>query len=114
MLELPRGEQGKFLREMKELIRVCSPVMVILLEPKTSGSSADVICNNLAMRYWGRLEAIGYSGGIWVLWLDAAWEVVIKHVHKMFIHLSVCLGDGAQWDLTAVYANPHAIRRKGL
>lgn len=66
---------------MKELFRVYKPMMVILLETKTSGQAADAICSKLGLSCWGRSEAQGYRGGIWVLWLDVVLKVEFKHVH---------------------------------
>lgn len=48
------------------------------------------------------------------MWSDTAWEIEIQHVHRQFIHLSVLHEDCVRWELTAVYANPHAMGRRGL
>lgn len=45
----PRTSSGQFLKEMKEMMGVYKPVLIILLEPKVSGEVADGVCKNLGM-----------------------------------------------------------------
>lgn len=58
------ASRDQFLREMREVTRFYSPLMVILLDSKVSGEVADGLCNNLGMSLWSRSEAEGFSGGV--------------------------------------------------
>ncbi|XVF69958.1 hypothetical protein PTKIN_Ptkin11bG0122600 [Pterospermum kingtungense] len=58
----------EFLRVLKDLLRQYKPILLALLEPRFSDYQADEICNNLGFKEWIRMEAIGFSGGIWVFW----------------------------------------------
>ncbi|XP_019152396.1 PREDICTED: uncharacterized protein LOC109149189 [Ipomoea nil] len=42
--------------------------MVGLLEPRISGNAADKACKSFGFVNWLRVEAVGFSGGIWLLW----------------------------------------------
>lgn len=53
---------------MKHLMREYMLKVVILLEPRVSGDTANRVCNRLGKKRWARSEAIGFSGGVWVLW----------------------------------------------
>lgn len=68
MISLIWNIQGAGLREtirsLKEMIRIDKPQILGLLEPKISGSNADVVCNKLGFTDWIRVEALGFSGGI--------------------------------------------------
>ena len=58
----------EFLRTEKEIIRTNKPTIFGLFEIKVSGVKADSICRKLGFDEWIRVEALGYSGGIWVFW----------------------------------------------
>lgn len=47
LLESPQGESKEFLREMRELGRIHSPFLIILLEQKISGIQVDEIYRKL-------------------------------------------------------------------
>ncbi|KAA3473188.1 Endonuclease/exonuclease/phosphatase [Gossypium australe] len=40
------------------------------METQISGLKADRVIKIIGLPYWHRVEAVGYSGGIWVLWKD--------------------------------------------
>lgn len=53
-----RGTASKeFAREIKKLVKEHRPAMIVLLEPRISGDSADVVCKRLGMSNWIRSEA---------------------------------------------------------
>ncbi|KAG8636043.1 hypothetical protein MANES_16G093425v8 [Manihot esculenta] len=39
-----------------------------LLETKVSGDNTNQICRKLGYDNWIRVEAVGYNGGIWIMW----------------------------------------------
>ncbi|MBA0749750.1 hypothetical protein Gogos_003645 [Gossypium gossypioides] len=56
----------KFPRIFREQNLEYKPDIVSLLKPKVSGAKADVIIANLGFQFSHRVEATGYSGGIWL------------------------------------------------
>ncbi|XP_038688673.1 uncharacterized protein LOC119987842 [Tripterygium wilfordii] len=103
----------EFNRALKDLLRLHRPGVLGLLEPKVSGSHADSLCKQWGFANWVRVEAFGFSGGIWVFWHDK-YQIEVVHTHPQFVHLCVN-GDGARnWFLTVVYGSPNATLRKML
>ena len=66
-LELLRGSFEPFLRTIKDLLKINNSMILGLLEPRISGVQADKRCNSLGFESWIRVEALGFSGGIWLL-----------------------------------------------
>jgi len=57
-----------FLQEFKEHVPQHKPQIVALLETHISGVQADEVCRRSGYDSWHRSEAIGFQGGIWILW----------------------------------------------
>ena len=55
-----------------------NPTLLGLLETKCSGERADVVCHRLGFDSWVRVEALGYSEGIWILWKDLVTIDIIR------------------------------------
>lgn len=72
------------------------PLIMMLLESKISGLVADEVCKRLGTNRWGQSAAVGFNGGIWVLWDEGEMRIDFKHVQKIFVHLLVTHGDGQQ------------------
>ena len=108
-----RTTSKEFSCTIKELLRIHKPVILGLLETKVSGFKADTICNKLGFEHWLRVEALGFSGGIWLLWKESC-NVQILKTHPQFIHLKVYSEDDQQWLLSVVYGSPTYSLRKFL
>ncbi|XP_019178132.1 PREDICTED: uncharacterized protein LOC109173349 [Ipomoea nil] len=102
-----------FRRALKQFIRVYNPSIVCLLEPKVSGDHANRICNSLGFRDWIRVEAYGFSGGIWVFWKDVI-KVEIITTHPQFISMQVIDNLSEPWLFTVVYGSPNQYLRRNL
>ncbi|XP_075515886.1 uncharacterized protein LOC142550694 [Primulina tabacum] len=100
-------------RVIKDLRRKFKPSVLGLLEPRVSGSQADEICKKMGFENWARVESVGFSGGIWVLW-EANICVNIVYTHPQFILFQVMVDDQYPWLLSIVYGSPNAILRKIL
>lgn len=86
--------------------------MIALLETKTSGINADKICRKLNFSDWVRIEAIGFSGGIWVLWNEEV-QIQVRYTHPQFIVLEM-EENSIRINIVVVYASPDAYIRKKL
>lgn len=110
-----RGASNQdFLWEIREMMRHHQPKILILLEPKISGQIATDVCRALRKTHWVRSESEGFSGGIWVLWDEEDIQVRPLYLHSQFNHLVVCSDNQQCWELTAIYASPHANLRRQL
>lgn len=96
----------EFLCEIKELMKEHHPSILILLESRISGATADGVCKKLGMRSWIRSKARGFSGGVWVLWDDAAVQLDLAYDDYFFLHLLARSADGRLWEVVVVYASP--------
>ena len=55
-----------FLHNVKETINIRKPDILSLVETRISKVQADKVCNKLGFEFWIRVEAFGFSGGIWL------------------------------------------------
>ncbi|KAI9088601.1 hypothetical protein K1719_029715 [Acacia pycnantha] len=85
--------------------------VAIILEPRISGMLATKTIKNWGFKFSVRVEVVGFSGGIWILWNleDLCVDVLMKE--EQFIHCRLRL-NGKGMLLTAVYANPREQRRQ--
>ncbi|MBA0871617.1 hypothetical protein Goshw_028207, partial [Gossypium schwendimanii] len=63
--------------------------IVSLLEPRVSGSKADAISAKLGLEKSPRVEAIGFSGGIWLGWRKSIDVEVVDNLPQ-FILVRIC------------------------
>ncbi|KAL4312838.1 hypothetical protein GQ457_01G036830 [Hibiscus cannabinus] len=84
------------------------------MEPRISGSEADKFIHRSGFEFSYRVEARGFSGGIWLLWRDTI-SVQVLAVSNQYIHALCSLGGGGgSFFGTFVYASPDALRRRSL
>ncbi|KAH1057052.1 hypothetical protein J1N35_035117 [Gossypium stocksii] len=70
----------KFLRVFREYSNLHKPDVISLLEPRISGFKADTIITKLGWEKSHRVEAVGFSGGIWIGWKSSVdLGVVVNH-----------------------------------
>ncbi|KAI9108411.1 hypothetical protein K1719_020602 [Acacia pycnantha] len=86
---------------------------VVILEPRISGIQENKVIRSWGFKHWCRMEAEGYSGGIWIVWEreDLSLDVLVKE--DQFIHCRIRLG-GVNMLLTAVHASPNEQKRREL
>lgn len=92
---------------LKFLVKCFDVKILVIVEPKISGDSAARVCRNLDFDGAFRQEAVGRSGGIWVLRTTSHFNFTIIQHNSCFVHGKVCQVDGFSWYLTAVYKNPN-------
>ncbi|XP_019160671.1 PREDICTED: uncharacterized protein LOC109157220 [Ipomoea nil] len=112
----PGGPKGTgrrdFHRVLKLLLKSHRPSLLGLVEPRVSGDQANSFCSKLGYEDWVRVEAMGFSGGIWVFW-NKPLEVKVEFTHPQFILLQVTETGEAPWFLAVVYGSPtHHLRRR--
>ncbi|KAK0608600.1 hypothetical protein LWI29_033148 [Acer saccharum] len=87
--------------------------VLVVFEPRISGVKAYRVIDNLGFPNRFVVEALGFSGGIWLLWNDSRvkLEVVANSRHS----IAVVIDNGSLfWVRTMVYANPNPVVMKSL
>ncbi|KAG7591715.1 Zinc finger CCHC-type [Arabidopsis thaliana x Arabidopsis arenosa] len=87
--------------------------ILALFETHSGGDRAQRICQGLGFANSFRVDAVGQSGGLWLLWKSEIGEVTIVESSNQFIHAKIVDGENIV-HLVAVYAAPSASRRSGL
>ncbi|KAI9091606.1 hypothetical protein K1719_028049 [Acacia pycnantha] len=88
------------LRDMKRRYRLD---LVVILEPRISGNQATKVIKSWGFNHSIRKEAVGFSGGIWLMWELDDLVVDVKNMDEQFIHCHLKLG-GEELLFTAIYA----------
>ncbi|KAI9100928.1 hypothetical protein K1719_024052 [Acacia pycnantha] len=87
--------------------------MVVILEPRISGPHANRVIRNWGFAHSYRVEAEGFSGGIWLLWELDGLTVNVLERDEQYVHCNLILG-GNNMIFTAVYASPNEQRRSRI
>ncbi|KAL4383192.1 hypothetical protein GQ457_15G015120 [Hibiscus cannabinus] len=75
----------EFNRSFKLLINNKKPDMVAIFEPQISGVATDNFIHRLGFECLYRVEAQGFSGGIWILWRESPhFDVLV--VSSQYVH----------------------------
>ncbi|XP_050222224.1 uncharacterized protein LOC126672322 [Mercurialis annua] len=87
---------------------------MVIVEPRVAGYKANVIIKRTGFEFSNRVEAQGFSSGIWTLWNNDI-RVTILHNHKQFIHTFLIYGnDTENFFFTTVYGSPNISKRHAL
>ncbi|KAJ4828944.1 hypothetical protein Tsubulata_007388 [Turnera subulata] len=112
-----RADRGagkkQFRNRVKDLVREYKPTILVVVEPRISGTKADRIIRRLGFSNSHRVEARGYAGGLWMLWNASIVDVSIIHSHTQFIHSKVVY-QGSPFVFTAIYGSPQEKWRRFL
>lgn len=75
---------NEFLRVLRNFVQHYKLDMVALLEPRISGEWADKVCTQIGFANWIRVEVVGFSGVIWLLWRDKVQVTVLAtRIHSL-------------------------------
>lgn len=103
-----------FHKIVSEYAQEFEPAVFVLLETRVSGGNADWVIKRIGWKYSHRVEAYGFSGGIWILWNDKV-NVRILGSDFQFVHMEFKFPDLDDWILfIGVYGSPKREVRKDL
>ncbi|KAI9074704.1 hypothetical protein K1719_043358 [Acacia pycnantha] len=104
----------KFPSLFKSIVSMYKAEIFVLVEPRISGTNADNVIKKLGFLHSHRVEASGFSGGIWILWSSkVSINVLVNQVQ--FIHMEVSWpGNNLKFLFTAIYGSPQLQFRKFL
>ncbi|KAK4282536.1 hypothetical protein QN277_013898 [Acacia crassicarpa] len=71
---------------MKDIVNKYCINILCLMEPRISGNRADKVCQKLGFGHWIRVEASGFSGGIWILWNSDTFDVTYLTSSTQLLH----------------------------
>ena len=95
----------------KTIVRNYNPFLVVILEPRVSGVKTDDFIKKNGFDNSHRVEAVGFFGGIWILWRSFI-EVEVLANYRQFIHLKICKNNEfVSWAMT-IYASPNPMLRR--
>uniref|UniRef100_A0A2P2IKL4 Endonuclease/exonuclease/phosphatase domain-containing protein n=1 Tax=Rhizophora mucronata TaxID=61149 RepID=A0A2P2IKL4_RHIMU len=93
---------AKFLQVLRLLIQFHNHLLLILGEPRFSGTIADDVCKDIGFSGIYRVEATGFSEGIWALWRLETIQVEILEEHFRFLYIQILEPGKLPWGLVAV------------
>ncbi|KAL4311843.1 hypothetical protein GQ457_01G028380 [Hibiscus cannabinus] len=101
-------------RYFRLLVRKHKPEIFCIMEPRISGVQVDDFIRASGFEFSYRVEASGFSGGIWLLW-SASVTIDIVAISSQFIHAH-CLDKTSlkEFFITCVYASPCSTKRSRL
>ena len=102
---------GNFWRAFKTILKNYNPSMVVVMETRVSGIKADEFIKKSGFEFSHQVEAVGFSGGIWILWWNCV-EVEVVINHRQFIHFKVCRNNIFVFCVTTVYASQNPMLRR--
>lgn len=110
-----RGTGAKgFASLLKDMCKEYDASLVFLLETHSSGDMARRQAKKMGLNGMFIIDSQGQSGGMWCLWNDDNWSILVVDHSEQFIHLKVNWKGTLTWFVTAVYASPQFARRQAL
>ncbi|XP_061361234.1 uncharacterized protein LOC133305091 [Gastrolobium bilobum] len=86
--------------------------VLALLETKIQGNRGETIIRKLGFPKFFKQEAVGFSGGIWILWDDRDVEVEIIQSHHQYVHTKILYLEEKKFNFVSfVYGSPRRIER---
>lgn len=107
------ANKPNFRRSIRYLLKKFKTDVLAIFETHVGGENAVRICRGLGFENNFRVDAVGQSGDLWLLWRSGIGEVKIVEHSDQFIYATVEIGT-EMLNLIAVYAAPTVSRRNGL
>ncbi|CAA7025017.1 unnamed protein product [Microthlaspi erraticum] len=107
------ANKPNFRRSIRYILKKWKTDILALFETHAGGDRASRICQGLGFEESFRVDAIGQSGGLWLLWRTELGNVTVVSSGDQYIHAEIAK-EGARVQLIVVYAAPTVSRRSGL
>ncbi|XP_074293854.1 uncharacterized protein LOC141621031 [Silene latifolia] len=104
----------KKINAIKEVVRIYKPTVLALVETHMGGDHAVKLGRILGFDGQSRVDAIGFSGGIWLYWRSNVISIKPIIEHQQFITVEMSRQGTLPWFFTAVYASPDPSNRRDL
>ncbi|KAL8140634.1 hypothetical protein V2J09_006655 [Rumex salicifolius] len=106
------GSKG-FQRACRYIIKHNHIDILALLETHVFGTPVNEVCLGFQFNHCVRVEAVGFSGGIWMLWNDSRFKLQVIAIHDNFIHSCIQIREDFL-HLIIIYAPPTTSRREAV
>lgn len=93
-------------RNIKELVQLHRVQILIVVQPRISVGTADEVIRSLSFDNHTKVDALGFSRVIWILWKSFVCSVDVVCSSRQFVSLIIDDGKKLRLALTAVYASP--------
>lgn len=103
-----------FPRMMRDVILRNKVGLLAVLEPRVSGVRADNIISKAGLNASFKVDVIGFSGGILLMWNKDVYDVKVLESDIQYIHCDVRDNNGASFLFTVVYGSPNMAMRDKL
>ncbi|XP_074287844.1 uncharacterized protein LOC141612999 [Silene latifolia] len=113
VLSLGTGNKNK-INALEEVVRTYKPSIIALVETHMDGVHAIKIQKILGYTGHSRVDANGFSGGIWLYWKSEFVTVKPVKEHSQYITIEVSRNGEMPWFFSAVYASPNPSNRVEL
>ncbi|KAL8160998.1 hypothetical protein V2J09_012487 [Rumex salicifolius] len=104
------GKLG-FAKKVNYLIRAHSLKVLALFETRISGVQADKVCKDIKLPNCFRVDAVGFSGGIWIFWDEQVTPIRFLNTQNSFIRTRISYGRSS-FQFIFVYGPPSVSRRR--
>ncbi|KAL2922893.1 Serine/threonine-protein kinase EDR1 [Bienertia sinuspersici] len=103
-----------FLAALRETMRINQPNVLALVETHMGGDHVQRIATMLGYNGHTRVDAQGFSGGIWIYWRHEIVIVKLVRQHNQYIIMEISRNRATPWYFTTVYASPDPTQRQNL
>lgn len=104
----------EFMNVLREIVRTNKPVVLTLVETHMGGEHAQRIATVLGYEGHTRVDAQGFSGGIWVYWKTALVTIDPIAQSGQYITMEITKTGERPWYFSAIYASPDPSNRHEL
>ncbi|XP_056695810.1 uncharacterized protein [Spinacia oleracea] len=102
------------LASLRELIRINKPTLLALVQTHISGDQAQIICDRIGFSGQLRVDAQGFSGGIWLFYRVEEVTVTLFDSHTQHLTVEIRRVGDEPWLFSAIYASPESSLRREL
>ncbi|XP_074290582.1 uncharacterized protein LOC141617299 [Silene latifolia] len=99
---------------LKEVVKTDKPSIIALVETHMTGENALKIQKIIGYNGHSRVDANGFSGGIWLYWRPEFVTVTPVKEHSQYITIEISRNGELPWFFSAVYASPNPNNRVEL
>ncbi|XP_021830718.1 uncharacterized protein LOC110770811 [Prunus avium] len=104
----------KSLLDMQDFKKGNKLDIMVICEPRISSDRARKVISQLGFSNAEVSDAVGFSGGIWVLWDEHKCNIKVIKCLDQSVTIFIENREGSAWLFTAVYGNPCPSRRVNL
>ncbi|KAI7994084.1 Puromycin-sensitive aminopeptidase [Camellia lanceoleosa] len=111
----PKGAGNKkFKWNMRELVQIHKPKLVVLMETKVQFKAMGLFFNGMGFTASAHVDPIGHSGGAWMIWNPNIVNVRVVEASFQLIIATISRQDYPDWLFSTVYTSPNRNLREDL